>query len=176
MRSRLVVQTRCHTFWSGRCCLPRTLNSCYCSRNWQRVGRVLKRPFATCPEPGFGSRRTSYRAVRSHIDDAPTGVSNISLASDTTKVLPLTSVSRRVCLGTIWCADHPLRASRAVRTGCESVSVRYVSLRIATARVHPADAACTLTGKQHTSNPLDGSASRLLNFSIWQYPISLPAL
>lgn len=59
---------------------------------------------------------------------------------------------------------------------CEFGSARYVSLRIATARVHPADAACTLTGKQHTSNPVDGSASRLLNFSIWQYPISRPAL
>ncbi len=40
--------------------------------------------------------------------------------------------------------------------------------RIATARVHPAEPRCSLTGKAETRNPLGGSASRLCIFSIWQ--------
>ena len=39
---------------------------------------------------------------------------------------------------------------------------------IATARVQPAEPPRTLTGKQLTVNPLDGSASRLCSFSMWQ--------
>ena len=39
---------------------------------------------------------------------------------------------------------------------------------IATARVKPAEAALILKGKQETVNPVLGSASRLLSFSIWQ--------
>jgi hypothetical protein len=47
---------------------------------------------------------------------------------------------------------------------------------IATARVQPAEAARTFTGKQTTLNPFAGRDSRLCSFSRWQYPISRPAL
>jgi hypothetical protein len=39
---------------------------------------------------------------------------------------------------------------------------------IATARVQPAEAALIFTGKQHTMNPVAGSASRFDSFSMWQ--------
>ena len=39
------------------------------------------------------------------------------------------------------------------------------SSMIATARVHPAEARCTFTGKHTTSNPSAGNASRLCSFS-----------
>jgi hypothetical protein len=42
------------------------------------------------------------------------------------------------------------------------------SSTIATARVQPADARSIFTGKQETANPVEGSDSRLCNFSIWQ--------
>ena len=38
----------------------------------------------------------------------------------------------------------------------------------ATQRVHPAEAASILTGKQHTLKPDGGSLSRLVSFSMWQ--------
>jgi hypothetical protein len=47
---------------------------------------------------------------------------------------------------------------------------------IATARVHPADAARIFIGKQAIVKPVGGSTSRLWSFSKWQYPISRPAL
>src|SRR5436190_20886590 len=47
---------------------------------------------------------------------------------------------------------------------------------IATARVHPAEPPRTLTGKQLTVKPVAGRLSRLCSFSMWQYPISRPAL
>ena len=40
--------------------------------------------------------------------------------------------------------------------------------RIATARVHPADAPRIFMGKQATVNPLPGNDSRLCSFSRWQ--------
>ena len=40
------------------------------------------------------------------------------------------------------------------------------SQKIATARVQPAEARCTFTGKQTMSNPCDGSEARLPSFSI----------
>ena len=39
---------------------------------------------------------------------------------------------------------------------------------IATARVQPAEARSIFVGKQQTMKPIDGSDSRLCNFSIWQ--------
>ena len=39
---------------------------------------------------------------------------------------------------------------------------------MATARVQPAEAASTLTGKHATMNPEAGKASRLFSFSMWQ--------
>ena len=42
------------------------------------------------------------------------------------------------------------------------------SSRMATARVHPADAARIFMGKQATVNPTGGSTSRLCSFSRWQ--------
>ena len=47
---------------------------------------------------------------------------------------------------------------------------------IATARVQPAEASLTLTGNIATVNPVEGSASRLCNFSACAYPLSRPAL
>jgi hypothetical protein len=44
------------------------------------------------------------------------------------------------------------------------------SSRIATARVNPAEAALILNGKAETVKPVPGSWSRLVIFSIWQYP------
>ena len=40
--------------------------------------------------------------------------------------------------------------------------------RMATARVQPAEARSIFTGKHDTMNPVDGSCSRLCNFSMWQ--------
>ena len=42
------------------------------------------------------------------------------------------------------------------------------SSKIATARVQPAEARCTFTGKQATMKPSAGRASRLCSFSMWQ--------
>lgn len=44
------------------------------------------------------------------------------------------------------------------------------SSRIATARVNPAEAALILNGKAETMKPVLGNWSRLVIFSIWQYP------
>src|SRR5262249_52354802 len=52
-------------------------------------------------------------------------------------------------------------------TGSSTCKAAYSSM-IATARVQPADAARIFTGKQDTVNPVEGSASRLCSFSIWQ--------
>ena len=43
----------------------------------------------------------------------------------------------------------------------------HVSM-IATARVQPAEARSIFMGKQATMKPVDGSASRLCSFSMWQ--------
>ena len=49
----------------------------------------------------------------------------------------------------------------------EILGIVHASM-IATARVQPAEARSILTGKQTTVKPVDGSASRLCSFSIWQ--------
>ena len=62
--------------------------------------------------------------------------------------------------------DMPLccRYHRGRRQQLANLMHRRIE-RIATARVHPADARCTLTGKQTTSNPSAGKHSRLCSFS-----------
>ena len=44
----------------------------------------------------------------------------------------------------------------------------FTTSTIATARVQPAEARSIFTGKQATVKPVDGSASRLCSFSMWQ--------
>ena len=60
------------------------------------------------------------------------------------------------------------------RFGAESDNLKadgallvHVSM-IATARVQPAEARSIFMGKQATMKPVDGSASRLCSFSMWQ--------
>ena len=48
------------------------------------------------------------------------------------------------------------------------MAASFYDSMIATARVQPAEARSILVGKQQTVKPVDGSASRLCNFSIWQ--------
>ena len=52
-------------------------------------------------------------------------------------------------------------------TSVDTLRIVHPSM-IATARVQPAEARSILVGKQETVKPVDGSASRLCNFSIWQ--------
>ena len=65
-----------------------------------------------------------------------------------------------------------LKSYHAVRCGLFNarltLSYSAHSSRIATARVQPADAFLIFAGKQAIENPVDGSASRLPSFSIWQ--------
>ena len=73
--------------------------------------------------------------------------------------------------------DHAVRQHEVRAEGGERVrGVQRLEIgagephagRMATARVQPADARCTFTGKALTRKPSAGSASRLCSFSIWQ--------
>jgi hypothetical protein len=72
----------------------------------------------------------------------------------TRRLVPLHRARRRNC-------RHYAGSSGARSAG----SVNRYSGTIATARVHPADARCTFTGKHTISNPSAGNASRLWSFS-----------
>jgi len=61
------------------------------------------------------------------------------------------------------------QAFAGVATDGSKPHVIYSS-RIATARVNPAEAALILNGKAETVKPVLGNWSRLVIFSIWQYP------
>lgn len=62
------------------------------------------------------------------------------------------------------------RATGAPRSFGASIvgALDHQPSRMATARVQPAEARSIFTGKHDTMKPVDGSCSRLCNFSMWQ--------
>ena len=85
------------------------------------------------------------------------------------RVLPLGGVLLHHCRGCA-VADRLLDrvADSGRRVSRQPPAVAAQCSKIATARVHPAEAAWIFTGKQATSKPSAGSDSRLWSFSIWR--------
>ena len=132
---------------------------------------LLRLPFTS--EPGGSGRSNMGRAL--HVSCSRTPFANASIQNTTTlQGLPLCAAFDGLAGCVAACrptAGSPLSRDDACSLGrskCSSAPGRCQTSTIATARVQPAEARSIFTGKHDTMNPVDGSASRLCSFSIWQ--------